>query len=139
MATIGGVHHLAVKAADVERVARFYRDVLGLAEERRHQDDAGALRSIWLRAGASILMIERSTQSGAAQASHAERSEFSADPPGFHVLALSIDPSDGPALAAELAIVHRTDYTLYVLDPEGNRVGLSSYPERLATARTERP
>lgn len=134
MATIGGVHHLAIKAADVERVARFYREVLGLAEERRHQDDAGTLRSIWFRAGSAILMIERSTQSGAP----IKARDFSADPPGIHVLALSIDPADGPALASALAIVHRTDYTLYVLDPEGNRVGLSSYPERLVVSRAER-
>ena len=31
--------------------------------------------------------------------------------------------------AAGLAIAHRTDYTLYVRDPEGNRVGLSHWPD----------
>jgi catechol 2,3-dioxygenase-like lactoylglutathione lyase family enzyme len=125
MASIGGVHHVAIKARDVERVARFYRDVLGLAEEKRHQDDAGSLRSVWLRAGTTILMIE---QAGTGDGRVAR--DFHSDPPGVHLIAFAIAASDRDAFAARLDVVHRTDYTIYVLDPEGNRVGLSSYPER---------
>ncbi|HLK92546.1 MAG TPA: lactoylglutathione lyase, partial [Polyangia bacterium] len=36
--------------------------------------------------------------------------------------------------AAGVAIVQQTDYTLYVADPEGNRVGLSHWPEPAAGA-----
>ena len=126
MTSIGGVHHVAIKARDVARVAEFYRDVLGLAEEKRHQDDAGALRSIWLRAGTSLVMIERAQTPGADNAAR----DFTSDPPGIHLVALTIDAKDRAEFAARLDVVHRTDYTLYVLDPEGNRVGLSSYPER---------
>jgi glyoxylase I family protein len=123
---INGVHHVAIKARDVERVAAFYREVLGLLEEKRHNDDTGRLRSIWLRAGSSIVMVERAMQHARIPSTEG----FFAEPPGLHLLAFTIDAKDRAALAARLPVVHSTDYTLYVLDPEGNRVGLSSYPER---------
>lgn len=130
MGPIRGAHHVAIKARDVERVAEFYRDVLELTERRRHLDDAGGLRSIWFDAGACILMIER-----AGTDELPRRGDFLHDPPGIHVLALSIAAADRAAFAAAIeakgvAIAHRTDYTFYVLDPEGNRIGVSSYPEK---------
>jgi catechol 2,3-dioxygenase-like lactoylglutathione lyase family enzyme len=130
MGRIRGVHHVAIKTCDVEGVAGFYRDVLGLEERTRHLDDRGGLRSIWLEAGTCILMIERSGSDELPR-----RGDFFQDPPGLHVLALSVSAHERIEMAAELeakgvAIAHRTDYTFYVLDPEGNRVALSSYPER---------
>ena len=41
-------HHLALGARDLERVAAFYRDLLGLPEVSRHREPGGRLRSIWL-------------------------------------------------------------------------------------------
>ena len=125
-----GVHHVAVKAKDPERTAAFYREVLRLSETDRHEDDRG-LRSVWLKASDTVLMIERSdtAQPGPAPA-------FDEDPPGLHLLALRIRPEDRSAWIRELEarghpVVQQTDYTLYVSDPEGNRVGLSTWPERL--------
>ena len=40
--------------------------------------------------------------------------------------------------AAGHPIVHRTDYTLYVRDPEGNRVGLSHWPDATSLDRRRR-
>jgi catechol 2,3-dioxygenase-like lactoylglutathione lyase family enzyme len=51
------IHHLALRTADLDRLERFYVGVLGLAPARR---DA-ARGSIWLRTGASVLMLERAT------------------------------------------------------------------------------
>lgn len=121
-----GVHHLAIKAEDVSRVAAFYRDVLGLPEQTRHHDGRG-LRSIWLTAGEAILMIERSGTPGGARAA------FEEDPAGLHLLALRIPAEAREAwrerLAAAGAPVRKeTQHTLYTADPEGNRVGLSSWP-----------
>jgi hypothetical protein len=53
--------------------------------------------------------------------------------PGLHLVALQISLSERPAWAAHLAqarhpVYQQTDYTIYVLDPEGNRVGLSHWP-----------
>jgi len=128
--SVGGLHHVAIKAGDVEKTAAFYRDVLGLAAIDRHLDDGGALRSIWLRAKDVIVMIERSAE-GTEPLS--ERG-FTSDPPGLHLVAFAIAPADRGAWRARLEaaghpIVHETRYTIYVLDPEKNRVGLSSYPD----------
>jgi glyoxylase I family protein len=118
------IHHLALKAKDPEAVARFYVSMLGLVEERRHQDEKG-LRSIWLDLDDSILMIERSDRGG-------EHPAYDDDPPGIHLVALAIDPSEAPAWRARLSVIKETAYTLYVADPEGNRIALSSYPEPLS-------
>jgi glyoxylase I family protein len=122
------VHHLAIKARNVERVAAFYREVLRLDERMRHHDDHG-VRSIWLACGETILMIERS-ETGATD----RKTSFSEDPPGLHLLALHIRAQDAAAWRAHLEraghpIERATPYTIYALDPEGNRIGLSSYPE----------
>jgi hypothetical protein len=55
------------------------------------------------------------------------------DAPGFHLLALGIDAAARPAIERELGhlgipIVHRTRWTLYIRDPEGNRIGFSHHP-----------
>jgi glyoxylase I family protein len=123
------LHHLAVKARDVARVAAFYRDVLGLPELRRHEDAAG-LRAIWLDASGVLLMVERSAAGGAPPDAGPD-----GDPPGLHLVAFRLPPGQHPAWRARLEaagvpVVGHTDFTLYVRDPEGNRVGLSSYPER---------
>ncbi len=127
---MSGVHHVALKTIDVENTAAFYRDVLGLKEVSHHTDDRGALRSIWLSVEGDplIVMIERSTTGGPTTR------RFEDDPPGLHLLAFRIAASDREAWRDRLeragrAIVHETRFTLYALDPEGNRVGLSSFPD----------
>lgn len=123
-----GINHVAIKALDIRLTAQFYTDVLGLTETHRNVDDRG-LRSIWLRCGTVVLMIERS-------AAPAQRSTgFDHDPPGLHLLALAIEPSSRVAWVAKIEamgypIVLETEYTVYVQDPEGNRIGLSTWPHR---------
>ena len=123
-----GLNHVAIKALDIQRTAEFYVQVLGLTETHRNVDERG-LRSIWLRIGPVIVMIERSS----ATAEHKPR-PFHHDPPGLHLLALTIAPDSRTAWMTKLQahgckVVHQTDYTIYIQDPEGNRVGLSSWPE----------
>ena len=118
---ICGVHHLAIKAEDVERTARFYTEVLGLTAQRRNEDQQG-LRSIWVTCGGTILMIERATGGRTPPAFHS-------DPPALHLLALTIPAAARAAWRERLEdaghrIVHETEFTLYTQDPEGNRVGL---------------
>ena len=118
---IQGVHHVAIKAEDVERTAAFYTEVLGLAAARRNEDTRG-LRSIWVTCGEALLMIERAT--GARS-----RPKFDADPPALHLLALTIDAAQRTSWRQRLEdagypVAHETEFTLYTQDPEGNRIGL---------------
>jgi len=128
---ISGFHHLAVRCRDLARCEAFYREVLGLAVLRRWQDEAGAERSVWLALGEGegegFLALERAGEAGPAAAFHDGRA-------GLHLVALRIARADRERWEARLAaagvvIVHRTRWTLYLQDPEGNRVGLSHHPE----------
>ena len=111
------IHHVALRVTDCARARRFYCELLGLPEVRRRDDGS----AVWLQAGDALLMLETSLRgSGASQGS-------------AHLLALAVD--DLPAWEARLAsagvaIVDRTEHTLYLQDPDGHRVGLTAYPSR---------
>jgi catechol 2,3-dioxygenase-like lactoylglutathione lyase family enzyme len=126
---ISGVHHVAVQCLDLARCETFYRDVLGLAVLRRWQDETGAERSVWLSLGEgqAFLALERANEAGPAAPFHDGRA-------GLHLVALRIAPADrerweARLAAAGVAVFHRTRWTLYLRDPEGNRVGLSHHPD----------
>ena len=124
---VQGFHHLAIQCRDLERVAVFYRDILGLTEQARHHREDGSLRSIWLTVpGQGFLALEACSGAPPDEG-------FRRDTAGFLLLALKIDREDRPEIERELAlrgiqIVHRTRWTLYLRDPEGNRIGLSHHP-----------
>jgi catechol 2,3-dioxygenase-like lactoylglutathione lyase family enzyme len=119
------LHHVALGARDVEAVAAFYRDVLALPERARHRYDDGALRSVWLDAGGTILMIEHT---------HAPPREVHGVGSGPFLLAVAVAPSERQQLEERLAgagapIEDRTAFSSYARDPEGNRVAISHWPE----------
>jgi catechol 2,3-dioxygenase-like lactoylglutathione lyase family enzyme len=130
-----GFHHLAIQVRDLAAVERFYRQTLGLAELRRwpNKDGSPGERSVWLDVGGGgFLALERVANgpTAAADPTRAER-------PGLHLIALSIQQSERAGwerrlAAAGVTIEARTAFTLYVRDPEGNRVGLSHWPEPAA-------
>ena len=118
------LHHLALGARDVERVATFYASLFGLTELRRHHYESGLLRSIWLQVGELVLMVE-------------ETSEPARHVPGVgagpFLLAFAITDADRPTFLTRLneaggTVESTTTYTTYFRDPEGNRVAVSSYP-----------
>jgi len=121
------VHHIAVKVVDLVRAEAFYASVLGLPVLRRWPlPDASGERALWLDLGAgAFLALERATVPRAAKDD---------DAAGIHLLALAITRSERATWIARLAeaghpVYHETDYTIYARDPEGNRVGLSHWPE----------
>jgi catechol 2,3-dioxygenase-like lactoylglutathione lyase family enzyme len=120
-------HHLAVQCADLARCERFYREVLGLAVLRRWPRAEGGDRSVWLAVGEGFLALERADRDPGPEPWREGR-------PGLHLVALRIPRVERAAWESRLAergveVVHRTRWTLYCRDPEGNRVGLSHYPE----------
>lgn len=123
-----GLHHLAIQCADLAACEAFYREVLGLPVLRRWPAEGGGDRSVWLAAGDAFLALERA--GGPAP----EAPPWGDGRPGLHLVALRIGPGERAGwearlAAAGVAVVHRTPHTLYVRDPEGNRVGLSHWPE----------
>jgi catechol 2,3-dioxygenase-like lactoylglutathione lyase family enzyme len=113
-------HHLALRVADPGRSASFYAGLLGLAERARHHEPDGALRSVWLGAeGGLVLMLEKKLAGEGPQQGSG------------HLLAFAVDDLAGwdARLAAAGAIVRgRTAHTIYFCDPDGHRLGVSTYP-----------
>lgn len=141
----GGVHHVAIGVRDLAACEAFYTGVLGLPVLRRWPAGAGAAgdRSVWLDLGRGAFLAleraERAIDSGAVAPSvdavaPSSESSSAARGEGYLMIALAItrDARAGwveRLAAAGVAIVRRTSYTLYVTDPEGNRVGLSHWPD----------
>jgi glyoxylase I family protein len=132
MMDVQGFHHVALQVHDLERTAAFYRDLLGFPELQRHLHADGSLRSIWVGVpGGGFLAIEA--------ASHPPPRELLEEPfrhgrPGLLLLAFRIPRAarEGALAAFERAGVrleHQTRWSLYVRDPEGNRIALSHHPE----------
>jgi glyoxylase I family protein len=125
----GTVHHLAIQVRDLPAAERFYAGLLGLPVTRRWPwpDGRPGERSLWLSLGESAFLALEACGGGR------ERQAFRDQRPGLHLLALRIRAQDRQAWeeklkAAGIEVVHRSAYTLYALDPEGNRVGLSHHP-----------
>jgi glyoxylase I family protein len=120
-------HHLAVQCADLGRCERFYREVLGLEVLRRWPRPEGGDRSVWLAVGEGFLALERAD-------GEPDPGPWRDGRAGPHLVALRIPRAERDGWEARLVergveVVHRTRWTLYLRDPEGNRVGLSHYPD----------
>ncbi|TGK07827.1 glyoxalase [Leptospira semungkisensis] len=110
------IHHIAISTEDPQRLKQFYEKIPGLVFEKDHFFKDGELRSSWFLAGNIRLMIEKEPIKKAPFAL-----VFSASSPEERK---KIELDFGDILKEE------TDYTKYFLDPDGNRLGFSSYPER---------
>ncbi len=128
---ITGVHHLAIQVRDLAAAERFYCGVLGLPVVRRWPARDGGERSLWVEAGpGTFLALEVIGGPQPIAADDPTRGER----PGHHLLALTIPRQARASWEARLAaagtpVTHRTGFTLYFTDPEGNRLGLSHYPD----------
>lgn len=131
MTAAGGFHHLAIQVRDLPAVERFYKETLGLPELRRWPAaDGDGDRSVWLDVGGGAFLALERVAGGAT----ARDDEARAQRPGLHLIALRIQRAARGAwerrlAAADAPVESRTSFTLYVRDPEGNRVGLSHWPD----------
>lgn len=104
----------------------------GMTETTRHPD-----RSLWLDSGdghGTFLALERASEEPGTVASSPRVHDT--EHGGHHLLALRIAREqrgmfESKLAAAGVAISGRTAYTIYFTDPEGNRLGLSHYPDPL--------
>jgi len=114
------IHHLAFRTGNLARLEAFYVSALGLAVVQRHEE-----RSVWLDAGGSFVMLERRDDDEAPLLTSNELVAFGIAP---DTRALVLER----LAAAGVAVEASTEFTLYVRDPDGRRIGLSSYPAPLA-------
>ena len=127
MSSPTAVHHIAIKVRDLARAEHFFVQTLGLAVLRRWPaPDGSGERSLWLDLGAGVfLALERSPN---------QRKPLAMDDPGLHLLALRIERAERQAWIdrlnkAGVPVYDQTAFTIYCKDPEGNRIGLSHWPD----------
>jgi glyoxylase I family protein len=133
MITIRDIDHLVLRVADLPRMLRFYRDVLGCAVERDRRD----LGLVQLRAGRSMLDLVPvdgpiGRQGGAAPGTQGRNLDH---------FCLRVEPFNADAIRAELRAhgfepgpvemrygAEGNGSSIYVADPEGNVVELKGPP-----------
>ena len=109
------LHHLALRSADLEKTAAFYRETLGLRVVRDNLP-----RSLWLGLGAgAVLMIEAR-----------EPGEPSIPAGSRELFAVRVE-NERKAQIRALAVAEgffdgETEHTVYLRDPDGRRVGVST-------------
>ena len=128
----GSFHHLAIQCVDLARCERFYPRCWGCAcsgagRARTAGRGTGASGSPWVTAR----WRPSSRWSGPTAPLMGGRGVTA--PPGLHLAALRIPAWERRMweerlAAAGVEVVHRSRWTLYVRDPEGNRIGLSHHP-----------
>lgn len=110
------VHHIAFRTDDRKSLAEFYVAVFGLASEVRPNG------SYWLPLGSgSVLMIEQRKDT-----------EPTIPVGSMEFFALGVTPDEISAFESRCAalgvqIEDQTQYTRYIRDPDGRRVGVSCY------------
>lgn len=134
--TTSGISHFAIKVRDLKAAEAFYCGVLGLAVAKRWPHPGGlGERSLWLETGdrvGTFLALEMADPapplSGPPEHGVAPTTNG-----GHHLLALRIEPAQRASFetrlaAAGITVSHRTAFTIYFADPEGNLLGLSHHP-----------
>jgi catechol 2,3-dioxygenase-like lactoylglutathione lyase family enzyme len=111
------LHHLALRTRDLPGLARFYAQWFGLPVLRDLSP-----RALWLGLGPeAVLMLEAATPD-----------EPQVPAGSLEFLALHATPDERVSLREKLVQQGRleaeTAHTLYFRDPDGRRVGVSSYP-----------
>lgn len=109
------IHHLALRTRDLDRLEAFYTQ-LGFERVRVQPG-----YSVWLRAGDAVLMLEV-----------AEHEEPHLVATSRELIAFAVNTEERARTETLLgtmgvAIEDRTEHTLYFRDPDGRRIGVSSY------------
>lgn len=104
------IHHVALRTADPERLVAFYVDVLSLKVIRRQP------HGVWLALDGAVLMIEQ-----------AAPDEPAPDPASLRLLAFAVSEEERARIGARVEVEDRTAFTWYFRDPDGRRLGISTY------------
>jgi glyoxylase I family protein len=110
------LHHLAFRSEKLAQLEVFYTQLVGLRVLRRFANG-----HCWLGAGGCVIMLEQQAPG-----------EHNLPSGSLELIAFQITQEAVPALRerlkqAQVAIEAETEFTLYVRDPDGRRIGFSHY------------
>ncbi|WP_016756970.1 hypothetical protein [Leptospira santarosai] len=105
------IHHIAIGSPNINILEKFYESLPGFKKIRENKNPDQSIRSVWFRAGDTILMIEIDTSVK-----------------GPKALILSTSCLKSADLKSLPKWIQETEYTKYFKDPDGNLLGYSSYP-----------
>lgn len=116
------VHHLAFRTRQLPTLQRFYTELFGFAVIREQPP-----RAVWLRAGDAVLMLEAAAEG-----------EPDVPAGAMDFVAFRVDDTARDAVRARYVtsggvVEAETAYTTYLRDPDGRRVGVSTYDFGLAS------
>jgi glyoxylase I family protein len=110
------LHHVAMRTRDVPALSRFYQTVLEMEVVREQPG-----YSVWLRLGDAVLMIEQAADD-----------EPTIQHKSMELLCFAVTEPMREVVRNRLAVLKQslegeTRYTTYFRDPDGRRVGVSTY------------
>lgn len=107
------LHHLAFRTHQLDELVAFYVSLFELEVARDERP-----RAVWLRLGDAVLMIERADDDEVTSGRTRDVVIFAGEPSELRVRLRDLGIREDGA----------TDFTVYVRDPDGRRVGVSRYP-----------
>jgi hypothetical protein len=121
------IHHIAITSNIPERLSQFYEELPGLMKIQENREN-GIIRSVWfaIHNSKSILMIERGENKAPYTLVFDLLYFFSVNKNKIISEMKNIIP----------LVESKTEFTFYFRDPDGNRLGYSSYPEKLSDYMT---
>lgn len=127
---VGKLLHTRYRVNDLEKTVRFYKDVLGLTEVRRHKSSRGS-ELVFMQAADSPELIELCSfpASGSVQVqpdlTHLAFEVESLEAFGKHLASLGIQYSDGPNMRPEgggIAFVDAPEgYEIELIEPASSK------------------
>ncbi len=110
---MSALHHLAFRTHQLEALVSFYTELFGFPIARDERP-----RAVWCDLGGAVLMIERADEGEVVTGRARDVVIFAGEPAEFR----------DRLRAREVREDGATDFTVYVRDPDGRRVGVSRYP-----------
>jgi len=110
------LHHLAFRTCNLEALCGFYEEIFGWRPAREQPGG-----SVWYELDGVILMFER-----------AEDEEPGIPQGSGELVALRVSPGERETVRLRLqargeVVEAQTEFTLYFRDPDGRRVGVSTF------------
>jgi hypothetical protein len=110
------LHHIAIGTLHIELMKEFYMQLPRMEVQLEQRAEDGKIKSVWFEISNGILlMLERKEKPKAPEA-----------------MIFSLEGLDAEDYQKIPPIFEKTKYSIYFLDPDGNKIGYSSYPRELS-------